>query len=134
MKYSAKKLAQALAKAISARPDEGKKAMDAFLSLCREKRLLFLLPGVIRHLSRYGREEEESNTLNIRSAGKLSPETAEKIRQAVGFFEGKEEERQDESVIGGFVAEYKNRVFDCSVKNNLHLLKNKLTDNQNEHQ
>lgn len=128
MRYTSQNLARKLQKSIEMDPENADKIIDWFISFCREKNLVYLLPNVLKYLEREIPKEEERKTLIIRSKNDLSAETIRKIKKISDFREKEHKVKpvKDHVILGGFIAHYQDKVFDASVNNNLSLLKNKL--------
>ncbi len=128
MRYTSQNLAKKLQKWAAAEPKNVDEAVDRFVSFCREKNLIYLLPNVLKYLEKEIPKEEKKMTLIIRSKDDLSAETIRKIKKISNFQEKEYKVKavEDGGILGGFIAYYQDKVFDASVNNNLSLLKNKL--------
>ncbi len=128
MKYSSQNLAKKLLKSAEAEPKKINELVGQFIIFCREKNLGYLLPNVLKYLEEEITEKREKETLVIKSKNDLSLNIIEKIKIFVRFDEkeGKIKLIKDNNILGGFIARYRDKIFDASVNNNLRLLKNKL--------
>ncbi len=119
MSVTSKKLASAL---IASLEDgvEVKTLVKNFESFVDQNRLRALMPNVVKNLERMSQELENKNTALIRVSHEIKDTTIKLIEKYI------EKEKSDpakieidSSLIGGFKANYKGRVFDGSVKNYL---------------
>jgi F0F1-type ATP synthase delta subunit len=130
MKYSAQSLAKALLRLINENPEEYQKTIKGFIIFCQEKRLMHLFPNFLKYFKLEGKREEDVNTLKILSAIKMDENMTKRIQVSVGAESGDAIELiENDKIIAGFIAYYKNKIIDASLANNLHLLKSKLNNN-----
>lgn len=95
----------------------------AFDAYTRAHNLTHLVPGVLAHLSRIAVREGQAGTLVVASTHTVSKELLETIRTYVGASSvAPLKTRIDSKVIGGFVAEYNNTVYDGSIARQLEKL------------
>jgi len=88
--------------------------------------LMPLLGSIVEHLERIQANTSAKLELNIVSAHKLTESTVKEIKKSLGAGQlGTVTE--DNSLVGGFVAEYNGVVYDASVATQLNRLKNTLT-------
>lgn len=100
-----------------ASPEE---ACQKLLSFLEKKKLISFLPQIIFHLKKEWERRQTSKNFKLSSSHELSPETKNKIRKMAGIpAEAPEISRVDSSLIGGFVAEYEDKMYDASLKSQL---------------
>ncbi len=120
MAISATQLADGLVRAVSKDPKKEKLVVENFLTYLEEKHLMGLLLNVVKHLKRKEHEARLKKSVQITVARELDKLVIERIKQFVGASKDTEVIiTLDESVKGGFVAQYKNKIFDGTVKNQL---------------
>lgn len=107
-------LAQALIKLCEeSTPDE---ASRKFLNFAKKKNLLSFLPRIIFYLKTEDRKQRERNTFKILSSHELSEETKNQIKKMVSVPKSVPEAVQiNTDLIGGFIAEYNNSIYDASL-------------------
>ena len=128
MKYSAKNLAKAFIKLAQENPENQREITKSLLSFCKIKKLQYILPSFLRYFEIEAKRESDTETLKIFSAAKLSEGIMDDIRKISGAKNGSPAELvEDKDIVAGFVAYYQNKIIDASLKNNLHILKNKIT-------
>ncbi len=102
----------------------GPKASAMFFNFIEKKGLMHFLPHILSQLDREAVAEKNRQTVVIRSRHKLSPAALAKIKKLAGAKENMVEDRGiDETLIGGFVVEYNNMIYDASVKSQLEKLR-----------
>jgi len=105
-----------------------KKTTNEFVKFLEDKGLVGLLPQIVKFLEYYNKEQQKQDELLIRSQRELDAKTVEQIRDYIGA--GKEvamQTKQDATLKGGFVAQYKNVIYDASVTSQLQAVKKVLT-------
>lgn len=128
MHYSAQKLAATLYKLTQEAKNETH--VKDFLKFCHEKKLDYLLPSILRYYKEIVANNEAKNTVHIKAHHKLTDNIISKIKTAVGAEKKtKAVVTEDKNLLGGFVAEYQNKVFNASIKNQLERLENNLINN-----
>ena len=128
MKYSARNLAKSLLKLTQGDSGNQQKIVASFLDFCKEKKLAHLLPNVLRYLKIEIKNEEDVKTLKIFTATELSDDIIKSIQKACHAHpDSPTNIIEDKSIVAGFTAYYQNKIIDASLKNNLHILKNKIT-------
>lgn len=97
-----------------------KKAADALTAFLKKSHLLPLMPAVLVFLKKKAEEEGKRDTLAITSATNLSENIVDRIsdlaHRDLGTIPGSVSVTVDKSLVGGFVAVYKGKVFDGSVE------------------
>jgi F0F1-type ATP synthase delta subunit len=126
MVISSKKLAKALFVSLlsGTAPTDLAKSFDKYLEM---NHLRGLRPKVLEHLELELKDYENKNALLIKTSHEISPGIVKTIEK----FTGKDEKDRtnleiEESLIGGFKAFYRGRVYDGSVKNYLQELREAL--------
>lgn len=115
MAISTIQLADALFQMITEQPKEQKKIVAGFLSYMEEKRLLGLLDGVVRHLKTRQEAAEATTQIKLTVAHKPSTAVINEIRKHIGAPDAEISVVIDESIVGGFQAEYQYTIYDGSV-------------------
>ncbi len=96
------------------------KATDALTAFLKKSHLLPLMPAVLGFLKKKAEEEGKRDTLAITSATNLSENIVDRIsdlaHRDLGTIPGSVSLMVDKSLVGGFVAVYKGKVFDGSVE------------------
>ncbi len=96
------------------------KAAVALTAFLKKSHLLPLMPAVLGFLKKKAEEEGKRDTLAITSATNLSENIVDRISDLVhrdlGTIPGSVSVTVDKSLVGGFVAVYKGKVFDGSVE------------------
>ncbi len=127
MKYRAQNLAKALLKLLEKNPQDSQKIITGFVYFCKKKHLTYLLPNLLKYLKIEAKRELAVKTLKIISAISLNEGVVKDIQKLSGAQSPAPIEIiEDKNVVAGFIAYYQNKIIDASLKNNLHLLKNKL--------
>jgi F0F1-type ATP synthase delta subunit len=130
MSYSAQKLAKALVEMISENPDEYQKTTKNFIVFCKKMHLNYLLPSVMRYFEIEMKRKEKIETLRIISPVRISEDIINKIKKLVEAEPLSPTEIIEENgIVSGFIAYYRNKIIDASLNNNFHLLKNKIINN-----
>ncbi|MFZ2151661.1 MAG: F0F1 ATP synthase subunit delta [Minisyncoccia bacterium] len=97
-----------------------KKAVSALTSFLTRSHLTHLLPAIVLLLKKKAVEEGKQDTISITSATTLSEKVIDRIsdlaHKNVGTIPASVNMVVDKSLVGGFVAVYKGKVFDGSVK------------------
>lgn len=119
MAVTSKQLARAL---ISSVKDgtSAKTLVKNFETFIDNNNLKALVPNVVKNLERQSLEIENENTALIRVSHKIKDTTLRLIEKFIDKDKADPVKVEiDESLIGGFKANYKGKVFDGSVKNYL---------------
>ena len=91
-----------------------------FLEFCEEKKLTHLLPNIVKHLEKINAKKVADNTIRVYVARDQDKDVVDMI---VDFVSKKSDApmsvHKDEKIIGGFVALYRNTVYDGSVTKQL---------------
>ena len=97
-----------------------KKAVNALTTFLKKSHLLPLMPEVLRFLKKKSEEEGKRDMLMITSATNLHENIVDRIsdlaHKDLGTIPGSVSLTVDKSLVGGFVAVYKGKVFDGSVE------------------
>lgn len=105
------------------------KAVGALTAFLKKSHLLPLMPAVLGLLKKKAGEEGKRDTLVITSATDLQENVVDRIsdlaHKDLGTIPGSVHLTVDKSLVGGFVAVYKGKVFDGSVETMLTSLLNK---------
>ena len=128
MKYSAKKLAQSLYQLN--RDSDNKDIVDNFIAFCKSKQLDYLLPSIMKYYQEILEQNKNQKTIDIKSAFKISKDNLKTIKSLIT--QDKKIElniSEDKELLGGFIAQYKNKTYDASLKNQIQKLKYKLINN-----
>ena len=100
--------------------------LDAAVSFCKERGMMYLLPDVVSHLGMQSLREREYDKTLIKTAHDVNPKVVKDIES---FIDGKDAEHVvDPLLIGGFTAETGGRFYDASIKNYIFRLKKQLQD------
>ncbi len=127
MKRSAQNLAKALFILTEESPHSHEKIINSFIAFCKKKHLAYLLPSFLKYFKIEAKRKEDTKTLKIFSAIKLSENTIKDIQKSAKAESPVSIDAvEDKNIVAGFIAYYQNRIIDASLKNNLRLLKNKL--------
>lgn len=130
MNYSAQKLAKAMVEMISENPNDYQEITKNFIIFCKKMRLNYLLPSVMNYFEIEMKRKEENETLRIVSPISVSEEIINKIKKLVEAEPLSPVEIIEENgIVSGFIAYYRNKIIDASLNNNFRLLKNKIINN-----
>lgn len=125
---SSKNLAKALYK-ISKEETSSEKIVSALLFYLEKHQLISLLPQTIKHLIGFKKNETEFNSLEIISGLPIDEEITMEIKKILNSETNSlVKKKTDKELIGGFIATYKGFIYDASIKNQLNLIKTKLTE------
>jgi F0F1-type ATP synthase delta subunit len=125
---SSKNLARALYK-ISKERVSSEKIVSALLFYLEKHRLLSLLPQTLKHLIGFKKNEKEFNSLEIISGLPIDEEITTEIKKILKTeISSVVKQKIERELIGGFIATYKGFIYDASIKNQLNLIKTKLTE------
>lgn len=105
------------------------KAVEKFLKYADRKNLLYKIPNVLKHLERMV-EARKDTFVSLTTATKISLATEAKIKKFIGVEEQTPvETRLDPGLIGGFIAEHDNYIYDGSLNRQLKILEEVLLEN-----
>lgn len=134
MKIKPKQYAVALFEAVKDAPKERvHEILDNFINTLVKNNALRFAPQIIAYFIKYTNQTLEIGDLKISSAEPLKDEVIEKIGKAAPDILGKKFKKLniikevDPSLIGGFILESEDRIFDNSLKNKFKILKNYLS-------
>jgi len=129
MNYLASNLAKALWQMIKENPDNKEKIISQFINFLKDKNIVYLLDSIIKYFKREALESEEKQTLRIRVKNSFSKEIINKIKKVVKADKDVNVDFQkDKEIIGGFIAEYDNKIYDTSINYQLGQLKKQLSN------
>jgi F0F1-type ATP synthase delta subunit len=121
---NSKQLAKALIEMVLSDKVSFDVVLDNFEKYLKKNHLTRLLPNIIKSIEGEIERYEKENSLQIISPHQLGKESITKIEEFVEkTAKSKTYLEEDETLIGGFVAKYKGKVYDGSVKNHLKQLK-----------
>jgi len=133
MKIKPKQYAIALYEAIKDAPREKVRGiLDNFVKTLTKNNALRLAPQILDHFTKYANRAEGIANLKIKSAAPIKEDLIEKIKNVAPAILGKDFKKinlQQESsldLMGGFILEAEDMVFDASIKNRFRILKNHL--------
>lgn len=124
---SSRDIAQTLIRLAKEGNDSGK-VVEWLNAYVREHGLEYKLQSIMRHLAALAHADADTESLRITSAYPLTDATLERIKQYVGAAKNTAVKmHEDTDTIGGFVALYKGKVYNASMKEQLVRLKNTLS-------
>ncbi len=98
--------------------------LDAGISFCRDRNMMYLLPGVLSYLEMQSAREKEYRVTVIKTAHGVDESVVKDIES---FVDGESARHMVEPLlIGGFTAETGERFYDASIKRHLYRLKKQL--------
>lgn len=106
--------------------------LNNFVKTLAKNNALRFAPQIIDHFTKYANRAEGIADLKIKSVEPIKDDLIEKIKKAAPGILGKDykkinvTEEIDPSLVGGFVLECDDTIFDVSVKNRLKILRNKI--------
>ncbi len=118
MALTSQQLGTGLWQALQAEGADAAAITKAFLTMIEEQRLVALLPHVVKQLQFLHAQHTKQHTLRITVARKQSDAVIDELTKKIGTVAAVET-TEDESLIGGFVAQYNNKVYDGSVATQL---------------
>lgn len=105
------------------------KAVEVFVKYVKHKDLIYKLPNVLKHLERNAGRAKDS-FVDLAVAHEVTAETLKEIRKFIGVGEHIAVNKKiDSKLLGGFVAEHNNLVYDGSVGGQLKRLRETLLEN-----
>lgn len=126
MNISSKQIASALMRSLEDGADI-KTLASSFEEFVKENHLEALIPNIVKNIDAELKSSQKKRTIDITTSHDVKDATIQSILKFVGGGgEDPIETSIDETLIGGFRAEYKGKVFDGSVKNYLKELKEAL--------
>lgn len=125
---SSKQLAEAIYK-LSKEGISADKITEFLFPYLRKYNMTSILPKIIQRLDNFEKKERLFNTLEIKSGLPIDSDITKEIGQILGAEENSPvEKKTDPELLGGFTATYKGFLYDASLRNQLNLLKAKLTE------
>lgn len=129
MNYLALNLAKALWQMIKENPDNKEKIISQFINFLKNKNIVYLFDSIIKYFKKEALESEEKQMLRIRAKNSFSEEIINKIKKVVKADKNVNVDFQkDKEIIGGFIAEYDNKIYDTSINYQLGQLKKQLSN------
>jgi ATP synthase F1 delta subunit len=129
MKIKPKQYAVALYEATKDAPREKMRdILDNFVKILAKNNALRFAPQIINYFTKYANQAEGIADLKIKSTEPIKGDLAEKIKKIAPVILGKNfkkiniTEEIDKSLVGGFVLECGDAIFDASVKNKFQTL------------
>lgn len=122
MRLSSKEFARALYQSLLDTPGKEKEISEEFLKFCAEKNLLSLLPAVIKHLEVLHARAADKDKIKLTVGHDLQKSVVDNIKDFIeadvgtGLKPVRTDIVEDESMLGGFRAEYQHKIYDGSVK------------------
>lgn len=133
MKIKPKQYAIAFYEAVKDLPKpKAEEFSKKFVKLLAADNALGMSGRILQYLTEYANSQEEAVDLKIKTAQPIKEESAETIRKEAPRLLGKQFKKAnimkelDPALIGGFVLECGDTVFDASLKNRLRILRNNL--------
>jgi len=126
MYYKSKQLALTLLKLIEENPAREEKIIDNFINFCQAKNITQQLPNMVKKMEELARQKAAGDDFIIRVKDELSPENLSKIKELVGAKKVEPKQIIDGETQGGFVAKYRGKVYDGSVRGQIEKLKGEL--------
>lgn len=124
---SSQELAQAFIQ-LSTTHDNADVCADACISFLTDNHLQYLLPHVVKHMERLTATDESYNTLKFLTAfEKESKALAAEVAKKLDIKPVETVIATDQTLIGGFMAEYQGVRYDASIRNQLEILQETLT-------
>ncbi len=121
---TSRQLASALISSVQENPDSQDKILKNFEKFLEKNHLIKLLPNITKFLEEEQKRLEKRDSLEIVTSHKVNKETIKIIED---FVQKKSKSKtfieEDDKLIGGFIAKYKNMVYDGSIRNHLNQLK-----------
>jgi len=111
---------------------ETKSVLSNFVKVLAKNNALKMAPQIIEYFLNYANRMEGIADLKIKTALPAEEKMIEEIKKFAPDLLGKKfkkinvQKEVDSKLLGGFVFEYEDMVFDASVKNKLKILKNNL--------
>ncbi len=127
MAVSAHNLAKSFFDALHENPERQSRVVDIFLEFLEEKKLLALLPHIVRSLEKLQEVEKSKQTLKITLQQNHAKDVIEQIRKKINAPDSADTKVViDDDIKGGFIAQYNNVVYDGSVATQLQQIKKRL--------
>jgi F0F1-type ATP synthase delta subunit len=128
MKYSSQNLAAVLYR-LAQSPQQSLE-VDNFLSFCHQQKIDYLLPNILHYYQEISQREQNKQTVNLKINHKISSIILGKIKKIIGATDNSQVNLiEDKNILGGFIAEYQNKIFDASLKRQLDRLEHILINN-----
>lgn len=123
-----KHIAKALISLIEDDKKDAKKVASDFEAFMRKYGLESRIGSVVFHLEAEAKRKAEREKVSITLARETSDELIEKIKKALGAKNGTDTQIEyDESLLSGFNANYKDRLYEANLSNILEELKKTLS-------
>ena len=128
MAITSLQLAQAVELALAQESIKEKEVVKSLLQFTEEKGLQILLPNVLKHLEKRQARRDRRYQLQVSVARKQNAKVIDMVKNYIKAPKDvRVEMTEDESLEGGFVAQYDNVIYDGSVKSQLKKVKEVLT-------
>lgn len=115
--------------ALERKHGDPEKVVDKIVRYLKRKNLLYTLPNVLKHLERHA-DNRTDNYIALTVSEDVSAETENKIRDFIGVKSSVPIEKKiNPAIIGGFIAEHNNFVYDGSIDRQLKRLRETLLEN-----
>jgi len=125
---SSRHVAQSLFELLQESPkDKHSKIIKNFFGFIDHHRAQHLFSSIFRHFEQVTKIEEHTNTLFVKSAYELPKDVCLQIAKHTHAEESPFQQSTDPDLIGGFIAEYKGKRFDASLRYQLQSLRENLT-------
>jgi F-type H+-transporting ATPase subunit delta len=129
MKIKPKQYAISLYEAVAGAPsDKVGQILANFVKILVKKNALRVAPQIIEYFKNYANRAEGTVEIKIKTAGAIKDELTEKIKKITPKIFGQSfkkinvKKEIDQSLLGGFVLETEDKIFDASVKNKFQTL------------
>lgn len=117
---TSRQLSRALIESVLSNPETAEIILEKFEKFLEKNHLQKLLPNIVKSLEDELKRMDERGSLHITTSHKTSKETISTIENFVKkTSRDKTLIKEDEELIGGFVARYNGLIYDGSVKNHL---------------
>ncbi len=116
--------------------EKAKAVLRNFVSLLSRNNALRFAPQIIENFIKYANQKEGIANLTIRSAQPMKEDLIEVLKKEAPdllrkkFKTASVEKKTESDLIGGFILECEDTVFDASLKNKFKILKNNLLTKQ----
>jgi|GEM_PF-714376 len=131
MNITSRQLARALYQSLLDTPDKEGEVVQEFIKYLEEKNLIGLLPSVVKNLEYLQARIEAQDNIKLTVNQQLPAELVKKIKNFVGQTNADIEIVKDSNILGGFIAEYQNKIYDSSVSGQLNQVKKNLLNSKN---
>jgi F0F1-type ATP synthase delta subunit len=124
MRFNSRVLAKTLFQLLKESPGQEQAAIQAFVNFCQQNNLTSRLPAVVENLTEEFAQDKKNKSFKVSFAESPSQALLADIKKYLQAPATAETAlTKDDSLIGGFVAEYQGLVFDVSIKKQLEKIK-----------